>query len=161
VAVANKHVEITRKGPGFAPIAKLLHDLSETSATVGYQGSTGSAKAGDSELPVAVLAAVHEFGVPDRGIVARPFMHRGVDRASETLPALAVDAIGKLVAERSTASNAMSRVSEHVADAVKSELDSAEAWSGSPLVDNDGSLRDGLTYAVRVRGNIVGGEIQP
>lgn len=62
-------MKIQRSGPGLEHLQKVLAELKSKAAEVGipetahYQDGT----------PVALVAAVHEFGHPEGGIPARPF----------------------------------------------------------------------------------------
>lgn len=156
--MANPGATVTSKGPGLGPVLERLADLSKLRATVGYQGASGAAKAGDSDLSTATLAAIHEYGTEN--VESRPFMRRGAEQAQGKVQRLAAEVVVDVVAGKAHADTAgMERIGESVLDAVRHELDTVGSWGGGPdLVDDDQSLRRGLTVAVRKGDTIIGSE---
>lgn len=147
--MASPGVTISRKGPGLDAVLERIGELGELSATAGYQGNSGAAKAGDADMPVAQLAAIHEYG-------SRSYLRRGADQAREQIRREATKAFAEVVAGKAKPEDAVARVGEMLGEGIAAELGNPRG--GPDLVDDDRSLERGLTTAVRKGDKIVGRE---
>ena len=77
----------TVKDMGMKAIEERFRALSRGSVVVGYPGDGPMHEGG--EMPVAALAIVHEYGVPDRNIPARPFIGIGDQDRGEIMDIIA------------------------------------------------------------------------
>lgn len=154
--MAKPGATVTVRGPGLGPTLKRLAELAELAATVGYQGATGAAMAGDAEVSTATLATIHEFGTDH--VPSRPFLRRGADKGSRPAGKAAEQALALVLEGKLEPAKGVGRIGEELAKSVAHELATAESWSGAALVDDDRSLVDGLSHAVRRRDQLVGSE---
>lgn len=155
--MAKPGATVTSKGSGLSPVLDRLAGLESLRVTVGYQGASGTAKAGDSDLTTATLALIHEYGTEH--VESRPFMRRGAARAERDVQRVAEGVVEDVVeGEVKGDTLGMERIGEVVLRSVRHELDTAGSWSGADLVDDDQSLKRGLTYAVRKGDDIIGKE---
>lgn len=156
--MAKPGATVTSKGPGLDPVLERLAELAKLRATVGYQGASGAAKAGaDSDLSTATLAAIHEYGTEH--VRSRPFLRRGARRGEAVAQRIAADVVADVVADKAKGPTlGMERIGEAVHAAVAHELGTAGSWGGADLVDDDQSLRRGLSHAVRKGDEIIGSE---
>lgn len=107
---------------------------------------------------MALVAAVNEFGSPDRGIPERPFLRTGIRENYPRITRLNVRTLRQVAEGTMTANTALSLLGELATGGVKAKI--AEGGfvanapstikakgSDKPLVDS-GALRQSITYVV-------------
>ena len=115
-------------------------------------------KVEDDGTPIAMIAAVHEFGSPKRNIPERSFLRGGILRNLPRLRQLNADSMRKVARGSSTLSASLHRLGVAAAGDVKQFIvdgtfvpnaASTIAGKGSdkPLIDT-GSLRQSITYEI-------------
>lgn len=73
--------------------------------------------------PVALVAAVHEFGAPEKGIPPRPFMSKTIARNKDKWAKKASDLIAEVGVDK-----ALDQVGEEMADDIRKSI-SDEDWT--------------------------------
>jgi hypothetical protein len=115
-------------------------------------------KAEPDGTPLAMIAAVHEFGSPERGIPERSFLRAGIMNSLPQLIALNADHIKRIASGGFTAATALGRLGLAAAAAVQREITDGtfaplapstikRKGSTKPLIDS-GSLRQSITYQI-------------
>lgn len=148
-------------GPGAALLARLL-ELAECTTDVGVQGE-GGGPAPDHQpdgLPMAVLAAIHEYGA---GVPARPVLGPAVDDARRDLERAAADAVSAAMTGGPAAASAvigpvleaaqLKRMDAGVDPPLEDDAEPGARQDGrgpgdTPLVDS-GQLRGAIRWSHR------------
>lgn len=122
--------------------------LAETLAT----GGVGEA------IPLAMIAAVHEFGCPERNIPERSFLRAGIRRGTPKFRLLNVDSLKKVLRGEMTIEQALDKLGVVAAGEVKREFvvgtfaplkqaTKDRKGSSRPLIDT-GQLRQSITHQI-------------
>jgi len=110
----------------------------------------------------ALVASVHEFGAPSRGIPQRSFLRAGIEKSLPQLIALNGANLAAIGRGQMDIQTALGRLGQAAAGAVKREIIEGtftplkpatirRKKSSRPLVDT-GQMRQSVTYEVIVRG---------
>lgn len=108
--------------------------------------------------PLAMIGAVHEFGLPTRGIPERSFLRAGLRHAREQLIRLNRISLVRIVKGDMTVQRALGLMGNMAAGAVKKEIREGDfeslqpatikrKGSSKPLIDK-GQLVQSITYVV-------------
>lgn len=149
-------------------LTKRINDAKHISAHVGVLADKGgSAKAGESDLTLVELAAIHEFGSADGHIPERAFI-RGTlySRVAEQLKQRVTEAVKNIAEEKTDVKTAIGRLGAWAAAEIKNTISRNEAdgygeypyppladstiaakGSSTPLVDT-GQLLNSITWEV-------------
>jgi|SRR6185295_136781 len=141
------------KGAGLEALANRLRSLNDT-VLVGVP----SGKTEKDGTPTAMIAAVHEFGSPSRGIPERSFLRSGIRRARPIFTRLNYYSLKRMVMGKMTEATALGRLGLAAVAAVQNEIVNgtfaplkpktiARKGSMKPLIDT-GSLRKAITYVI-------------
>lgn len=142
-------------------LAERLDELKKLAVYVGYQGADGAAIHPDSAIPVAQLAAVHEWGSDDDGIPARSFIRRTMLEKRDAIGDELKRAVSACIEGKTTPVQAYARVGKFVVKLVRNKLEDASSWA-QPLdvvtaeakghtrvLSDTKTLSRNLSYAVR------------
>lgn len=127
---------------------EVSESLAETIATGGVGGV----------IPLAVIAATHEFGSPEHGIPERSFLRAGIRRGIPKFNALNYANLRKVLLGQKTIEETVEMLGVVAAGEVRREFTSGEfaplklatikrKGSSRPLIDT-GQLRQSITYVV-------------
>ena len=122
-------------------------------------GVTAKSNARSDELTNADLAMIHEFGSPAHNIPERSFLRKPLINNAEAVANLAKNAIGKFIAGKISAVEALGAIGEEakgiskeaISDGISPALKPAtikRKKSSKPLIDT-GQLLNSITYEVR------------
>ena len=139
-----------------AGLAALAHRF-ETMHERVMVGVPAGAKEEDG-TPIALIAAVHEFGSPKAGIPERSFLRTGLKRARPLFATLNFDSLKKVANGLLSIHEALDRLGAAAAGAVKEEIvigtfvplrpaTIARKGSDKPLI-HSGSLRQAITWII-------------
>lgn len=112
--------------------------------------------------PIALIAAVHEFGSPERGIPERSFLRAGILSNLQQLIAINAASIRQIASGSMTMVSALNRLGLFAAGAVQKQIAEgdytplrpatiARKGSSKPLIDT-ASLRQSITYQIALEG---------
>ena len=121
---------------GLRRMQAVLAELKLLKVKIGYQAPEGG-KRYESGIKVARLAAVHEFGIPNRS-----FMRSAIKEGAAAIAAFELQMIQLALAGSITAIEAMSRIGSFVLQLVRRKLQSAPAWAvplDEETIDRKGS----------------------
>lgn len=114
------------------------------------------AEAKTESIPLAMIAAIHEFGAPEQGIPERSFLRGGIRRAAPKLNAVNIDSLRKVLLGNMTIDQAVEKLGVVAVGEVKREFTVGtfaplkpatvkRKGSSRPLIDS-GQLRQSITY---------------
>lgn len=165
-------VAVTMKDLGIGQLKADVAKLKTQPITVGFQGASGSAThPGTDGVAVAQVGAWMEFGTPGsddrlydqirRMVPSRPFLRTTFVRYRDEIKAQLKDAIRDLITGTATLIAVQDRLGKFLVGLVGDTIDDAKSWAeplapstverkghDAPLEDT-GTLRDAVTYAVR------------
>lgn len=130
--------------------AKLFERLTEFKALalyVGYQGAEGAEIHPGSEITVAKVAAIHEWGAESVGIPQRSYIRATMIEKRDEIGAEHKKVAAAVIEGKVTPVEAYSRLGALVAELVRRRLESSE-------LDAD-TLSRNLTWAVRKRRRVL------
>lgn len=142
---------------GWADFEKRINALSSTAhVLVGVQGGAGDAQHRDSEMTVAELASIHEFGL---GVPERSFLRSTMDENEGALLRLAARLGQGVIDGAFTQPQALGLLGEHatglVVEKIRSHIPPPNApstiagkGSSTPLIDS-AQLVQAITHEVR------------
>lgn len=104
-----------------AEIERHFKELSRAKVVVGYPGDGPMHESG--QFTVAALAVAHEFGVPDQGLPARPFMRQTWDNNQADVRAKQRLAFGMALRGRWSTRVALERLGLDYEDKVRATID--------------------------------------
>ena len=139
-------------------IKDIQKSLKNTVIKVGVPKSKGAKIHDESDISIATVAMVNEFGSPARGIPERSFVRSTVQAEEKNIKKLFQQETKKVIAVTQTTKNMMGLVGEYTSGQIKKTIvalktpanaDSTVASKGSsnPLVDT-GQLLQSITYEV-------------
>jgi hypothetical protein len=142
-----------RKGRALKNAKKALKNGRGVSEKLAETLATGGA---GEPIPLAMIAAVHEFGCPERNIPERSFLRAGIRRGTPKFNRLNVDSLRKVVRGEMTIATALDRLGVVAVGEVKREFvvgsfaplkpeTIKRKGSSRPLIDT-GQLRQSITY---------------
>lgn len=116
------------------------------------------AEAKTEAIPLAMIAAVHEFGSPEHNIPERSFLRGGIRRGTPKFHAVNVDSLKRVVNGEMTVDQAVNKLGVVAVGEVKREFTVGKfvplkpatikrKGSSRPLVDT-GQLRQSITYVL-------------
>lgn len=145
-------------------IEKLEGKITEIMGLSVVVGVTAKSNARSDELTNADLAMIHEFGSPAHNIPERSFLRKPLINNAEAVANLAKNAIGKFIAGKISAVEALGAIGEEakgiskeaISDGIAPSLKRATIRhraklnrpSTKPLIDT-GQLQSSITYEVR------------
>ena len=145
---------------GLGKLTRDLAQLKKLKLRVGYQGESAKATHPGSEITVAKMAAIMEFGSPGAGIPERSFMRSVIDAKQAEIAGELERQISKLVLGKASPVEALSHVGRLTTKLIRDKLLSAGSWAesldastaaekghGRPLFDT-GTLARALTWRV-------------
>lgn len=115
-------------------------------------------KVEEDGTPLAMVAAVHEFGSPERGIPERSFLRSGILANLQQLIAMNAEHIRKIANGGFTVLTALNRLGVFAAGAVQKQIVEGDytpnapatikaKGSSKPLIDSS-QLRQSITYQI-------------
>lgn len=150
---ATVHILKDTEGRGLMALSRRLAKLNKR-VLIGVPAG----KSEEDGASMALVAAVNEFGSPDRGIPERPFLRAGIRENYPRITRLNVRTLREVAEGTMTADTALNLLGEVTAGGVKAKI--AEGGfvanapstikakgSDKPLIDS-GALRQSITYLV-------------
>lgn len=104
--VVNSLAKVTRSGSDFGKVLIAAKELEKLDLMVGWLESARY----DDNTPVAGIAAVHEFGVPAKGIPPRPFIRPTVSQNQAQWMKLIESGAKAILAGNETAASVMEKI---------------------------------------------------
>ena len=146
--------KIIRKGPGI----KVLKERVRTPGTVEV-GIIGAGVHQDSDITVAGIGFIHEFGSPANNIPERSFLRRTIRGDRKEIVALTGKFMKKIQDGSMKMETALGLLGSFVADKVEMKIVSlkeppnkpatiAAKRSSNPLIGKQGQLKDSITWRV-------------
>jgi hypothetical protein len=143
--------------PGIRRLAKIIEEANR-SVVVGVP----EGKAEADGTPLAMIAAVHEFGSPEHNIPERPFIRNGIAAGRPKFSRLNAANLQLILAGRKTVTDSLNELGVMAAGEVKRGITTlkfaplkpatiARKGSSRPLVDT-GQLRQSVTYQLEANG---------
>src|SRR4029077_16180840 len=108
------------KDTKYAGLDALIHRLAAGAERVMVGVPVGAKE--DDGTAIALIAAVHEFGSPKKGIPERSFLRAGIRRAQPQLAAVNFDSLRKVVDNTMSIHQALDRLGLAASTAVKEEI---------------------------------------
>lgn len=136
--------------------AKMVRDIKAAGRHVNVGYPAGKEEADGT--PVALIAAAHNFGVPDKGLPERPFMTQAVMGAQQKIVTLNRDNLLKVLHGDMTTDAALGQLGAFVVGAIQREIKGGNfvalkdetierKHSSKPLIDT-GQMLQSTTYVI-------------
>lgn len=138
------------------PMAAVMRRTAKAAGEAAKQGYTTRTTSGD--IPMAMIAAIHEFGKPEIGIPERSFLRGGIQRGRPRFSRLNAANLRCVVLGSKSVDESLEQLGVVAAGEVKREFTAgtfepnkpatiARKGSSRPLIDT-GSLRQSITYVL-------------
>lgn len=156
-------VKVIDKDKGFRRLSDVMRRSKKTLA-VGLPGSVGSEREPDSDLTLASLAAILEFGTDKAGvnhdvyIPPRPFLTGTIDANLENYKQITRQIAAQVVAEETSLDQGIALLGERIVSDIKKNIVAGippgnatstilKKRSSTPLIDT-GNLLANITYEI-------------
>lgn len=134
--------------------AKLKQNIAKLKAKPRVKVGVVGKKASEQRrgVPIAVIAAVHEFGSPQNNIPERSFLRPTLDANQREIFSAMGKGFGAILDGKATPEAVLSRIGEAQANEVKARVQAGispplQKGSRTPLIDT-GALLDSIGYEV-------------
>lgn len=149
---------------GWKELRAKMSELDTAFVTVGVHG--GDDKHGEKTTPLALVAAVNEFGSQDGHVPERSFLRSTIDSRQDDLRQVQRRVLSEVVGGRQSVRGALSILGMWVQAAVQRTITKhppppnapatiAKKGSSGTLIDS-GQLRQGISYEVHIGGSAEG-----
>ena len=136
----------------------LSEAVKQAGAAAGARASASAAAKSNDAIPLATIAAIHEFGSPDHNIPERSFLRAGIRRGMPKFRDVNFDSLRKVVLGKMPVEAAIERLGVVAVGEVKREFvvgrfkplkpeTIKRKGSSRPLIDT-AQLRQSITYVV-------------